>query len=191
MYEIDPLLYEIDKLITSSRMKEIRFIMRMDTMERISKIAAALKLLQTGEYLLGTGPATAGIIPLDIEEVVLGRPATIFEQPIQTAIDYVAIDTLYFTPREISRIHAKVIRRVVDSHTEHIVVDLGSTCGTYVNGVKVDPDGNGHLLSHGDVLSLGPSQTSTYVYYRANISELGSRSEKQQHDYSWVWNKNV
>lgn len=43
-------------------------------------------------------------------------------------------------------------------------MDLNSTCGTFVNTSQVDSQ-EGVLLSHGDVVSLGPSMISTYVFY--------------------------
>lgn len=165
MNEIDPILIKLDKLISLSRLKEVAFIVGTDLTQRISKMAEVLKQLSPGAYLLGTGPSTVGIIPLTVDEVVLGRPATAFEEPKDAVIDYTAADTLYFVPREVSRAHAKVKRRTAYSAMEYVVVDLKSTCGTFVNGTRVDPDDEGVVLSHGDVLSLGPSQISTYLFY--------------------------
>ena len=166
MDEIDPILLKLDKLISLSRLKEVAFIVSTDLTARISKMAEVLKRLKLGAYLLGTGPSTVGIIPLTVDEVVLGRSATILEEPTDAVIDFAATDTLYFVPREVSRSHAKVIRRVTDSDVEYVVVDLESTCGTFVNGTRVDPHDEGVVLSHGDVLSLGPAQISTYVFYK-------------------------
>lgn len=168
MSEIDPILLKLDQLISLSRLKEIAFIVSTDLTLRISKMAAVLKQLKPGAYLLGTGPSTVGIIPLTVDGVVLGRSATILEEPQDTVIDYAVTDTLYFVPREVSRAHAKIKRHIVDSDVEYVVVDLESTCGTFINGTRVDPNGEGVVLSHGDVLSLGPSQISTYIFYTVN-----------------------
>jgi hypothetical protein len=165
MPAVDPILLEIDKLITGSRLREVAFIANTDITERIRKMDAVLRELRPGAYLLGTGSATVGIIPLTVDEVALGRSATALEEPTGTVIDYAATDTMYFAPREVSRSHAKVIRHTIGSRTEYVVVDTNSTCGTFVNGMRVDPDGDGVALFHGDVLSLGPSQTSTYMFY--------------------------
>jgi len=162
---VDPILLQIDKLITGSRLQEVAFIAETDVTERLCKMDAVLKELKPGAYLLGTGSATVGIIPLTVDEVALGRSATTLEKPIDAIIDYAATDTMYFAPREVSRSHAKVIRRITGSRLEYVVMDLSSTCGTFVNGMRVDPEGEGVVLSHGDVLSLGPSQTSTYMFY--------------------------
>ncbi|GAH35396.1 unnamed protein product, partial [marine sediment metagenome] len=64
-----------------------------------------------------------------------------------------------------SRTHAKIIRKVSNSDVQFIVIDLESTCGTFVNGSRVEPGDEGITLSHGDIVSLGPSQISTYVFY--------------------------
>jgi len=171
MPAVDRILLEIDRLITGSRLQEVAFIAETDIATRLSKMESVLRRLNPGAYLLGTGSTTVGIIPLSVEEVALGRSATTLEEPTDTVIDYAVADTLYFTPREVSRCHAKVVRRKTDSNIEYVVIDMRSTCGTYVNGNRVDPKGPGTVLSHGDVLSLGPSQMSTYMFYVVEDSQ--------------------
>jgi pSer/pThr/pTyr-binding forkhead associated (FHA) protein len=166
---IDPLLLSIDRLICLSRLKEIEFIMNSDQADRVREVQAALRRLPPGQYLLGTGPSTVGIVPLDRREIVLGRPPTVLERPRESVADYWAIDTLYFVPREVSRAHAKLIAQPSPAGVCHLLVDLNSTCGTFVNQVRINPDA-GVLLEHGDIISLGPSRTSTYVYYDAVAS---------------------
>jgi hypothetical protein len=167
MDEVDPIFFEIDRMIRHSRLKEIEFIMSTDVTERVREITTALDRLGPGEYLLGTGPSTVGIVPLNVQNVVLGRPPTIVEGPSKELADCCAVDTLYFVPREISRTHAKVMRQTGIAGVRHILIDLNSTCGTFVNEMPVDPNGAGVVLQHGDIISLGPSQTSTYVYYKS------------------------
>jgi pSer/pThr/pTyr-binding forkhead associated (FHA) protein len=185
MDEPDPILEEIDRLIRLSRLKEIEYIMSTDVSERLHEIRAALKRLQPGAYLLGTGPSTVGIVSLNTDEVVLGRPATVIESTSASGPDHYATDTLFFVPREVSRNHAKVIRQTVDHGVQHIVVDLNSTCGTFVNDARVGTDGAGTLLRHGDIVSLGPSRTSTYVYYRATVRR--DTADIGESAVSWVW----
>ncbi len=165
MDEIDPLFHSIDKLIRLSRLKEIEFIMSSDQADRVHEIYAALRRLPPGQYLLGTGPSTVGIIYLDRQETVLGRPPTALEPSKGAPADYCATDTLFFVPREVSRTHAKLIRQTTDAGVRHLLVDLNSTCGTFVNKSRIGPDSGGVILEHGDIVSLGPSRTSTYVYY--------------------------
>ena len=167
MNDMNSILHAIDSLIRHSRLKEIEFIMSMDATERVHRMAAALERLEPGAYLLGTGPSTVGIVPLNGHDVVLGRPPTILENPAREHPDYYAVDTLYFVPREISRTHAKVTCQTGNRGVRHILIDLHSTCGTFVNEKLVNPEGTGAVLGHGDVISLGPSQTSTYIYFRA------------------------
>ena len=172
MNDTDSVLLEIDRLIRQSRLKEIEFIMSMDATERVRRMTAALARLEPGAYLLGTGPSTVGIVPLNGHDIVLGRPPTILESPAREHADYYAVDTLYFVPREISRTHARVVRQIGNFGARHVLIDLHSTCGTFVNETRVDPNGSGVVLDHGDIISLGPSQTSTYVYYRVGPCEF-------------------
>ena len=172
MDETDRLFVTIDKVIRLSRLKELEFIMSSDQTERVREIRAALRRLEPGAYLIGTGPSTVGIIALDDQEIVVGRPPTVLEPPSASAPDYWATDTLYFVPREVSRKHARIIMRAVNGGSCHVLLDLHSTCGTFVNDRQVDPNGAGIILKHGDVISLGPSRTSTYVYYEATSADF-------------------
>jgi len=167
MAEIDPLILKLDELITVSRLNGLAVMLGMERAVRMAKMAAVLGRLPEGAYLLGTGPSTVGIIPLTVDEVVLGRSATLPEKPAETVIDYAVNDTLYFTPHEVSKTHAKVVRR----EGRFFVQDLESTCGTFVNRDRVGPTDEGTQLSHGDVLSLGPSRVSTYVFYQAGSGD--------------------
>jgi len=182
---IDPIFHEIERLIRSSRLREVEYIVSTDETERVREIMAAVKRLAPGEYLLGTGPATVGIIPLQGRNVVLGRLPTVLEGPAVQRADYCAADTLYFVPREISRTHARIARQIGGFGARHILIDLHSTCGTFVNEEAVDPNGPGVPLEHGDLISLGPSHTSTYVYYRAPQIPV-HRHAFQEMTVSWV-----
>jgi len=181
---IDPIFHEIERLIRSSRLREVEYIVSTDETERVREIMAAVKRLAPGEYLLGTGPATVGIIPLQGRNVVLGRLPTVLEGPAALRADYCAADTLYFVPREISRVHARVVRQTGNFGIRHILTDLHSTCGTFVNEEAVNPDGPGVPLEHGDLISLGPSHTSTYIYYRASQVPVPRR---MFHDVTLSW----
>jgi pSer/pThr/pTyr-binding forkhead associated (FHA) protein len=164
MTDIDPIILKIDQLISLSRLNELAAIMNTDRADRLVRIMAAMKQLKAGAYLLGTGPATTGIIPLTVEEVVIGRTATPLEEPSDGVVDYAVADTLYFGPRETSRLHAKIVRRWRESAPIYVLMDMGSTCGTFVNGRRLE-GGGGHMLAYGDVISLGPSQISTYLFF--------------------------
>ncbi|MCU0913870.1 MAG: FHA domain-containing protein [Planctomycetes bacterium] len=176
---VDPIFLEMDHLIRLSRLREIEFIMSAGQVQRVREIMAAVKQLEPGEYLLGTGPSTVGIIPLNGREVVLGRSPTVLEGPGAQRADYCAADTMYFVPREVSRTHARIVRQTDSPNVRHILTDLNSTCGTFVNGEAVDADGPGVPLEHGDIISLGPSQTSTYVYYRTPRAPLHAGAPRE------------
>jgi len=167
---MDVLCTAIDKLIGLSRLNEIQFIMSSDPADRVAEIRTALRRLEPGEYLLGTGPSTAGIVVLDKREFILGRPPTLLEGPSQTLPDCWATDTMYFVPREVSRAHAKVVAKLTTTGKQHYIFDLNSTRGTFVNKTRVRP-GIGAALKHGDIISLGPSGTSTYVYYQVTVAD--------------------
>jgi len=62
-----------------------------------------------------------------------------------------------------------MIFRLGDAQKRYFVRDLGSSCGTYVNGERLQSEGDHDPtaeLSHGDVISLGPSHINTYVFVR-------------------------
>jgi len=86
------------------------------------------------------------ILPLsDRNEFTLGRISD--AQPIMPDID--------LTPYQayscgVSRLHA-VLRK---EENQVYVMDLGSSNGTYVNGVRLKPN-TSQALNHGDILSLG------------------------------------
>ena len=104
MAEIDPILLKLDQLISLSRLKEIAFIVSTDLTLRISKMAEVLKQLRPGAYLLGTGPSTVGIIPLTVDEVVLGR---LFTGPVPRRIP--ARETFVGIPRPTANPHRPVV----------------------------------------------------------------------------------
>ena len=168
MTDIDPIILKIDRLICRSRLNELAAMLGTDCSQRLARMAHAVERLPPGAYLLGAGPSTVGIIPLTVDEVVLGRTAMPSEEPASAVIDYAAADTMYFSPQEVSRTHAKIVRENSGAGVEFKVVDLGSTCGTFVNGEEIDPSAEPPTLSHGDVLSLGPAHVSTYLFYVAH-----------------------
>lgn len=118
-------------------------------------------------YLIGTGPYSQGVYSVMVDEVVLGRLATPLEQPLDKPVDIFCHDVPCLMPREVSRYHA-MIYRVGDASKTSIVKDLGSTCGTYVNGVRLGTaegsDEPAAKLSSGDVISLGPSHVNSYLF---------------------------
>ena len=161
MDQIEHVAQRIDRSIIRSRLNALAGMMNVSPETRLQHIALTLQELKPGAYLIGTGPSTVGIISLSTDETVLGRLATPLEEPSDTVIDYQIADTMYLTPQEVSRVHAKVLRTRAGEEWEYRLLDLGSRLGTFVNGDRVGDAGC--VLAHGDHVSLGPSQTSTFV----------------------------
>jgi pSer/pThr/pTyr-binding forkhead associated (FHA) protein len=81
----------------------------------------------------------------DRNEFTLGRLSE--NQPIEPDVDlspYKAFDN------GVSRLHA-VIKQV---EGRVVLVDLGSSNGTYINGIRIMPNTE-HQLRHGDIMALG------------------------------------
>lgn len=163
MKQFNDVVEKIDQAIIKSRLNSLTVMMMTDRSERIRRIATVLHELPKGAYLIGTGPSTVGIIPLTVEEVVLGRAATPLEEPASSVVDYEVGDAMYLGPHEVSRVHAKICRAKDRSGCSTAIVDLDSRCGTYINGTRVNAT-DGESLQHGDVIALGASHTSTYIF---------------------------
>jgi pSer/pThr/pTyr-binding forkhead associated (FHA) protein len=166
MEQFEDITQHIDQSIIRSRLNALACMMMTSPEARLQRIALTLDQLRPGAYLIGTGPSTVGILSLSTEETVLGRLATPVEEPADTVIDYLVADTMYLTPQEVSRVHAKVLRTRTEDAWEYRLIDLGSRCGTFFNNRAVGDAG--HVLAHGDLVSLGPSQTSTFVFVLAD-----------------------
>jgi pSer/pThr/pTyr-binding forkhead associated (FHA) protein len=153
----------LDHVIIKSRLNMIEQMMRVDSKDRLVRLACVIKSLPTGGYLLGTGPTATNIIPLTVEEIIIGRIATPLEKPSDQVIDYNVYDTAYFCPNEVSRVHAKIICDRYQNPGEYFIQDLNSQNGVYVNGNRIDSCNVPYPLKTADMISLGPSHVSTYV----------------------------
>jgi hypothetical protein len=106
-------------------------------------------LLIAGE-MVQTGQGPAGLILPDGARVSIGgEPVTIGRLP--------QCDVTLADPN-VSRRHAEV-RRAEDGIEGHLLIDLGSTNGTKVNGIGI----RSHRLQHGDEITVG----STKLRYEA------------------------
>jgi hypothetical protein len=156
-----------DRLNRTARLQDLTLFFAQSEGERIQRIATVLEKVESGTYLIGTGPYTQGVYSAMADEVILGRLATPLEQPLDKPVDIFCHDIPCLMPREVSRYHA-MIYRVGDTSKTSIVKDLGSTCGTYVNGVRLGTaegiDEPATKLSSGDVISLGPSHVNSYLF---------------------------
>lgn len=103
----------------------------------------------TGQLQEGAGGAGAGSLVLPTgDRVPLGEYVV--------SIGRVPESIIVLADPNVSRNHAE-IRPHADGH---IVVDLGSTNGTVVNGIKV----NSHELNDGDELRFGNTTITYYAY---------------------------
>lgn len=165
--EIVKLADKVDRLARTARLQDLSLLLAQSETDRVSRIATVLEGLGAGTYLIGSGPYTQGVYSAMADEVVLGRLATPLEQFLDKPVDIFCQDVPCLTPREVSRHHA-MIYRLGDARKRYFIRDLGSTCGTYVNGERLQGNDGGKEiaseLTHGDVISLGPSHVNTYVF---------------------------
>lgn len=164
---------KIEKMIRASRLNDLDTLMREGRNERISQIEEALSKLEPGAYLIGCGPYTQGIYRLAAPETVFGREATVLEKPIERALDHTIKDWVTFRPREVSRVHFKIDREDVQGQDVYYITDLGSTCGTYLNGTLLESrrdegsskDSNvSRPLADLDIISMGSGLVNLFLF---------------------------
>jgi pSer/pThr/pTyr-binding forkhead associated (FHA) protein len=141
--------------------------------QRLKDVEEAISKLGPGGYLVGCGPYTQGLFRLSASETIFGRQATVHEDPVGTALDYSLCDAVAFRPREISRRHFKINRHDSEDQRIYYLTDLGSTCGTYLNGALLEPQ-RGEMtgmdtsvakpLADLDIISLGPGMVNLFVF---------------------------
>lgn len=166
--DIVKLASKIDRLARTARAQDLSLLLSQAELERVGKIALIIEQLGHGDYLIGSGPYTQGVYSIMADEVVLGRLATPMEDPLDKPVDIFCQDVPCLAPREVSRCHA-IVFRLGNERMRYFIRDLGSTCGTYMNGeqLRIEPDKEPAAeLKHGDVISLGPSHINTYVFVR-------------------------
>lgn len=76
-----------DRLNRTARLQDLTLFFAQSEAERIQRIATVLEKLESGTYLVGTGPYTQGVYSVMADEVVLGRLATPVEQPLDKPVD--------------------------------------------------------------------------------------------------------
>ena len=164
---------KIEKMIRMTRLNDLDSLMKAGQAQRISEIATSIAKLPPGGYLIGAGPYTQGIFRLSGPETIFGRQATLHELPIGKVLDFSINDAVTFCPREVSRRHFKVTERSIDSQPVYFIADLGSTCGTYLNGALLEPLKEGASgtdtdvakpLADLDVISLGPNMVNLFLF---------------------------
>lgn len=164
---------KIEKMIRASRLNDLDLLMKTGQGQRLSEIENALASLNSGGYLIGCGPYTQGIYRLSDSESIFGRQATLHEEPIAKPLDFSLNDSLTFRPREISRRHFKITCEQMHAQTAYFITDLGSTCGTFLNGNQLEPQKEptagldtsvARPLADLDVISLGPGMVNLFLF---------------------------
>jgi hypothetical protein len=164
---------KIEQLSVAARLHDVAVYMHDGHADRVAKIAAVLERLDPGVYLVGAGPYTQGIYSLMCDEVVIGRLATALEQSKDVPVDILVNDAAALAPREVSRVHCVIYRAEGTFQHDYFLMDRCSTCGTYLNGEKLESQRStesderrrvSRSLSDGDIISLGSSLINTFLF---------------------------
>ena len=139
------------------------------------RLEKTLLRLPFGHYLLGLGPYNAGLVRMDFEELLIGREVPEFIGVGMPVSGFRVSSPDAFLNIEVSRLHAKVLRRLFGESAEYLLIDMRSTCGTYLNGEAIpvpdDLDGASEEdcarpLRSGDFFSLGPSAVNLFLFFQ-------------------------
>jgi hypothetical protein len=140
-----------------------------------TRLEKTLLRLPSGYFLLGLGPYNAGLVKLDeFDELLIGREVPEYIGVGMPVTGFRVSSPEAFLNVEVSRLHAKVFRRS-DGAAPYRLVDMRSTCGTYLNGDPIPaPDDLGGVseedcarpLTSGDFFSLGPSAVNLFLFFQ-------------------------
>ena len=140
-----------------------------------SRLEKTLLRLPSGYFLLGLGPYNAGLVKLDFDELLIGREVPEYIGVGMPVTGFRVSSPDAFLNTEVSRLHAKVIRHLTGETPHYRLVDMRSTCGTYLNGDAIpapdDLDGISEAdcarpLRSGDFFSLGPSAVNLFLFFQ-------------------------
>lgn len=164
---------KMEGMIRSSRLNDLNLLMKSGLSERLAEIEESLSKLDPGAYLVGCGPYTQGIYKISCSEVVFGRNATIHEDSVGVPVDFTFNDAATFRPREISRVHFRINCEDMGGEVVYFVTDLGSSCGTYLNGTLLESQTDrsserdtrvSKPLADQDIISMGPSMVNLLMF---------------------------
>ncbi|HEX4440532.1 MAG TPA: FHA domain-containing protein [Thermoanaerobaculia bacterium] len=140
-----------------------------------TRLEKTLLRLPPGYFLLGLGPYNAGLVKLDeFDELLIGREVPEYIGVGMPVSGFRVSSPEAFLNVEVSRLHAKVFRKG-ESTARYLLVDMRSTCGTYLNGDPIPaPDDLGGVseedcarpLTSGDFFSLGPSAVNLFLFFQ-------------------------
>ena len=171
----DDLFSAICREALESRQRDVMTFVDSGMNGMSSRLEKTLLRLASGHYLLGLGPYNAGLVKLDFEELLLGREVPEFIGVGMPISGFRVSSPDAFLNTEVSRVHAKVVRRGPTSGPAYRLVDMHSTCGTYLNGEPIAvPDELAGVseedvaapLRSGDFFSLGPSAVNLFLFFQ-------------------------
>jgi pSer/pThr/pTyr-binding forkhead associated (FHA) protein len=171
----DDLYAAICREALESRQRDVMSFVDNGMSGMSARLEKTLIRLAGGYYLLGLGPYNAGLVRLDFEELLIGREVPEFIGVGMPVSGFRVSSPDAFLNTEVSRLHAKLVRRVATDGPHYLLVDMRSTCGTYLNGDPVpQPDDLGGAseedcarpLTSGDFFSLGPSAVNLFLFFQ-------------------------
>src|SRR6266581_8067291 len=160
----DDLYAAICREALESRQRDVMSFVDNGMSGMSARLEKTLIRLAGGHYLLGLGPYNAGLVRLDFEELLIGREVPEFIGVGMPVSGFRVSSPDAFLNTEVSRLHAKLVR--YSPPTAYRLVDMRSTCGTYLNGealpapdelAGVSEEACAAPLRSGDFFSLGPS----------------------------------
>jgi pSer/pThr/pTyr-binding forkhead associated (FHA) protein len=172
---VDDLYSAICREALESRQRDVMTFVDNGIAGMSTRLEKTLLKLPSGYYLLGLGPYNAGLVRLEFEELLLGREVPEFIGVGMPISGFRVSSPDAFLNTEVSRLHAKVIRRSRVGNFEYRLIDMRSTCGTYLNGEPIavpdDLDGISEEdcaapLTSGDFFSLGPSNVNLFLFFQ-------------------------
>ena len=171
----DDLYSAICREALESRQRDVMSFVDNGMAGMSGRLEKTLLKLPSGYFLLGLGPYNAGLVKLDFDELLLGREVPEYIGVGMPVSGFRVSSPDAFLNVEVSRLHAKVIRRLHGEGPTYRLVDMRSTCGTYLNGDPIPvPDDLGGVseedcarpLRSGDFFSLGPSAVNLFLFFQ-------------------------
>jgi len=171
----DDLYSAICREALESRQRDVMSFVDNGMAGMSGRLEKTLLRLPEGYYLLGLGAYNAGLVKLDFEELLIGREVPEFIGVGMPVSGFRVSTPDAFLNVEVSRIHAKLFRRLPAGEPRYHLVDMRSTCGTYLNGEPIPvPDDLGGAteedcaatLRSGDFFSLGPSAVNLFLFFQ-------------------------
>jgi hypothetical protein len=171
----DDLYSAICREALESRQRDVTTFVDNGMAGMSARLQQTLLRLPGGYYLLGLGPYNAGLVKLDYDELLIGREVPEFIGLGMPVSGFRVSSPDAFLNTEVSRLHAKLVRRILLDGPQYRLIDMRSTCGTYLNGdpIPVPDDISGireeecaRPLRSGDFFSLGPSAVNLFLFFQ-------------------------